>query len=212
MPLSEETLREFEKTLREIREAVDQGDSVLRSHSLRKAIAWLALLLGLAILLFFLAARFLGTAQAAQESLWLTGTLVAFILAIGTVKFIVLGRIMKREHGTIATLLRMVYGKRPGIVVAASGISMGAVMVWCIVSGNGPLAIPLSAMFGAIASLALDMLVNLPEYKVFGGLLLTLGLLSLFFAAGDPLLWAAIVWAVPPVGMGVAALLDMRKR
>lgn len=199
MDISEEKLREFESTLKEIRDAALSDAQIFSDRSFRKGMAWMSFAFGILIAAFCVAGALLfgtgaGTSLSASLMLW---AFVLLFVAGGILKFVLVSRVTARQNKSLRSSLQVIYGRGPLAATLASFISVAVAAVFFISTGMGELVISLSAIFIAFCFFALDVRIRLPEFRIYGWALLVTGLGTLFFVQRAPWLCGAIVWAVP---------------
>lgn len=213
MNISDQKLKEFEAALREIREAANHEAGIFHDKDLRKTFIWLSLGFSIVIVAFCIAGHFLisESGTSGTSSAGIIFWTFAIMLAVGAaIKITLLSRIMGRKNKSIASLLRVIYGKGPASVIIAALLAVVVICVFLVTEGLGPLAVSMSAIFAAFAVFALDIRIQLPEFSALGWTLLALGLVSLFFIQGSPWLWGGIVWGGAFVSLGIAGIVASR--
>ncbi len=212
MDISDEKLREFESTLKEIRDAILSDSRLFLDRDLRRVFTWLSLGFSIVIAGFCIAGNALigGDEPAATYSTLMFWAFIVLLAIGGTIKVALISRVMARKNRTIASLFRIIYGKGPIGVIIAAAISIVATAAFFISEGLGSLTISLSAVLISFAIFSLDTRIRLPEFRVFGWSLLILGLATLFFIHDSPWLWGGLVWGGSFFVLGVAGLISMR--
>jgi hypothetical protein len=99
-----------------------------------------------------------------------------------------------------------IFGGRTSSLVAGSAVAIAGGIVFLVWVHRAWYIVPITAIYTGIASHALDLLIDLPEYRVLGWSSLFAGVLSLFFIQADPLLWTAIATALVFVVFGAVGL------
>jgi hypothetical protein len=213
MDIPDEKLQEFESTLKEIRDAAISDSKLFSDRDFRRAIIWLSFGFSLVIAAFCVAGHTLVASR--DPSAGNPSTLIfwAFIILLaigGTIKITLISRIMARKNKTLASVLRIIYGKGPVTVLIAAIASIIVTSAFFISAGLGPLIISLSAVLISFGLFTLDMRIRLPEFRALAWSLLISGLLTLFFVQQSPWLWGGLVWGGSFFVLGVDGLIAMR--
>ena len=213
MEITESKFREFERTLKEIRDTVLSDSSLFTDLAFRRATRLLAFGFGTAIAIFCVFGYF-PHERGPESSLTSAMIWIAVaVVAIGAcVKIITFSRIMRQKNKTIFNLLRIIYGKSPVSLLMAVVAAISASMVFLISHDEGVFAVSFSAIFIAFGVFALTPRIRLPEFATLGWFLFAGGLLSLFIIEDSPWLWGGILWSGAFFTLGIASLLYTRRK
>ena len=134
MDISEEKLREFESTLKEIRDAALSDAQIFSDRSFRKGMAWMSFAFGILIAAFCVAGALLfgtgaGTSLSASLMLW---AFVLLFVAGGILKFVLVSRVTARQNKSLRSSLQVIYGRGPLAATLASFISVAVAAVFFI--------------------------------------------------------------------------------
>jgi hypothetical protein len=133
--------------------------------------------------------------------------LVLVLAAGGAVKVIVSAKLAaKYGKSSFYSLIISIFGGKASSLIASSAVAILGGIVFLVSVHRPWYIVPITAIYSGIASHALDLLIDLPEYRVLGWTALLSGIVSLFFIQADPLLWTAIVIASIFILFGVVGL------
>ncbi len=213
MNISENKLREFETTLKEIRATVLSDSGLFADLAFRKATRILAFGFGAAIAVFC-ALGYFAHGQGAGSPLpsamiWIA---VAVVAVGACIKVVTFSRIMRQKNKTIFNLLKIIYGKSPVSLLVAVIAAIAVSTVFLISRGEGVFAVSFSAIFIAFGVFALIPRIRLPEFTTLGWFLFAGGLLSLFMIEDSPWIWGGMIWGGAFCALGIASLLCTRKK
>lgn len=213
MDISESKLREFENTLKEIRDTVLSDAAFFADKKFRKATMLLSFAFS-AIIAIFCALGYAISTNLPGSPLPTALIWTAFaVLVVGaTVKLKIFSGLMRQRNKTIFTLLRAIYGKSPRSVLVGAIAAVAVVSVFLVSRSRGALAVSFAAIFLSFGVFVLSTRIRLPEFLTLGWFLLASGLASLFFIEGAPWLWGGIVWAGSLFALGIAGFALTRSK
>jgi len=202
------SIEELERSLAELRSAVRASNSLLKAVASSVLYPALSLVLGAASVVYCLWARAAIMDPASEgPGVWSWIFLAAVIAAGGFGKVFFTSRLASRHGGRgFYSLVTAIYGGKTGSLVAGSVAAMIGGVAFLVHIGHPWYIVPLMAIYAGLASHAMDLLIDLAEYRVLGWLSLLAGIVSLFFIESDPFLWTAIVTAAVFVVFGVTGL------
>ncbi|MDP2790569.1 MAG: hypothetical protein Q8O15_02300 [Rectinemataceae bacterium] len=202
------SIEELERSLAELRSAVRASNSLLKAVASSYLYPTLSLVLGAASVLYCLWARAAAMDPSRQGPGFWSWIFLAVVIAMGGFgKIFFTSRLASRHGGRgFFSLMTVIYGGKSASLVAGSIAAMVSVIVFLIHIGHPWYIVPLMAIYAGLASHAMDLLIDLAEYRVLGWLSLLAGIVSLFFIEADPLLWTAIVTAAVFVVFGAVGI------
>jgi len=202
------SIEELERSLAELRSAVRASNSLLKAVASSYLYPTLSLILGAASILYCLWARAAAMDPASRgPGFWSWIFLAVVIASAGFGKIFFTSRLASRHGGRgFCSLMTAIYGGKTGSLVSGSIAAMIGGVAFLIHIGHPWYIVPLMAIYAGLASHAMDMLIDLPEYRVLGWASLLAGMVSLFFIETDPYLWTAIVTAAVFVVFGAVGL------
>jgi len=202
------SIEELERTLADLRSAVRAGNPLLKAVASSRLYPALSLVLGLAAVAFCFMARnaarnFPGLRLSARAWIFLAAIVVAGVVG----KVLIAARLAVR-HGkhSFYSLMTAIYGGKTASMIASSTIAMLAGIFFLISIDHPWYIVPIVAIYTGLASHALDLMIDLPEYRILGWVSMASGIVSLFFIEADPLLWTAVVTAAIFVVFGFVGL------
>lgn len=198
MDIPKKKIEDFEETLREIRQAVNQEAELFRTPDMRRAITGLSYGFSAAIAgLCIAGAKIESSAEAGSRSVmvYVAAAFILVIVAGGILKAVLFSRIMAKRNRSLSSLLKIIYGTSVVSVIAGALVSILVLALFFFKQGSGILVVPFSALFMAFAVFGLAARIRLPEFLVLGWAMLCLSLVAVFFIAYSPWLWSGIVWS-----------------
>ncbi|HEY9054960.1 MAG TPA: hypothetical protein VIO60_09095 [Rectinemataceae bacterium] len=206
----EERLEEIAQTLESLRSALKSKSGILRRVAESRLYSILAMSFGISIAFFGILAHFASRSPLADPGRLAKGALAFFLVffAIGGGVKIYFSRKLTEsiDPEGFRALLRAIYGGRATSLLLSAGISMGAGAAFLASKDLAGYIVPLFAIFIAIASHALDLLIDLVEYKILAWSCFVLGLGSLPFAESYPWLCCAASFGLSFMAFGIAGL------
>lgn len=200
-PKGEEGIEELARQLSELRQAVRKSNPLLKTVANSIAYPILALALG---------AFLSGVCIYVQLTGDLPNILVILILmfgASGGIKIaFTLSILRKHDSRGFYHLVRSIYGGKTGSLILGAGLAIGVGVVFLIGAGIPWYIIPSMGVFISFAAHALDIVIDLVEYRVLGWSSLIAGLAALFFVDKAPWAWAAVSLGLPFMLFGAAGI------
>lgn len=203
------TIEELELTLSELRSAVKASNPLLKDVASSSLYPALSLAFGAVLVVALLVTRSaLKDPGFGGFGVW-SWIFFAVVLAAGMVVKILASAKLAAKHGKqgFYALMAALFGGKTSALIASSAVAVLGGIVFLVFIHRAWYIAPVTAIYAGIASHALDLLIDLPEYRVLGWVSLLSGIVSLFFIQADPLLWTAIVTASVFVVFGVVGLL-----
>lgn len=203
------SIEELERTLTELRSAVRASNPLLRAVASSYLYPILSLVLGTVSVVYCLLAR-TAAMDPSREGLgtWSWIFLATVVIAGAVGKVIVTSKLAAKHGGRgFYWLMTAIYGGKTASLVASSAAAIIGGIIFLIYISHPWYIVPIIAIYAGLASHAMDLLIDLPEYRVLGWVSLAAGIFALFFIETDPLLWTAIVTAAVFVVFGVVGLL-----
>ena len=202
------SIEELERSLSELRSAVRASNPLLRAVASSHLFPALSLFLGTACIVFCLWARAAAMDSAGDgPGTWSWIFLAVLIAAAGFGKIFLTSRLASRHGGRgFYSLMTAIYGRTTAPLVAGSVASAIGSIVFLIHIGHPWYIVPIMAIAAGLASHAMNILIDLAEYRILGWFSLLTGIVSLFFIETDPFLWTAIVTAAVFVVFGAVGL------
>lgn len=202
------SIEELERSLAELRSAVRASNPLLRAVASSYLYPVLSLVLGAASVAYCLWARAAAMDPASEgPGVWSWIFLAALIGAGIFGKVFLTSRLASRHGGRgFYSLLTAIYGGKAASLVGGSVAAMTGGATFLVYIGHPWYIVPITAIYAGLASHAMDLLIDLAEYRVLGWVSLLAGIASLFFIETDPLLWTALVMAAVFVVFGVVGL------
>jgi hypothetical protein len=208
------TIEELEQTLSELRSAVRATNPLLKAVASSSLYPILSLCFGVIGAAVLLAARSaLADPAFGGFGPW-PWVFLVFLLAVGGgIKILVSARLAARYgKSSFSSLMAAVFGGKTAALILSSAIGISGGIVFLLSIHRPWYIVPIAAIYAGTASHALDILIDLPEYRVLGWASLLVGILSVFFIQDDPLLWTAIVIALVFILFGVVGLVCAASR
>ena len=202
------SIEELERSLTELRSAVKASNPLLRAVASSHLFPALSLFLGAASVVYCLWARAEAMDPAGKgPGLW-SWIFLAVVIAAGVFGKVYFTSRLASQHGGrgFYSLMTAIYGGKTASLVAGSAAAMIAGVAFLIHIGHPWYIVPLMAIYAGLASHAMDLLIDLAEYRVLGWFSLLAGIVSLFFVETDPFLWTAIVLAAVFIVFGAVGL------
>jgi len=208
------SIEELERTLADLRSAVRAGNPLLKAVAASRFYPALSLMLGLVSVAFcFMERAAIRNSSGMGLGVWEWVFLVAIVVAGGTGKILIATRLAaKQGKHSFYSLMTAIYGGKTASLIASSAIAMIAGIIFLISIGHPWYIVPTTAIYTGLASHALDLMIDLPEYRTLGWFSMAAGIASLFFIENDPLLWTALVIAAVFVVFGVVGLAQAATR
>ena len=202
------TIEELELTLAELRSAVRASNPLLKAIASSSLYPGISLAMGTAVVAALFAAR---SAMADPAfggfGAWAWIFLFLVLAAGGAIKVAVSAK-LAAKHGksSFYSLIRTILGGKTSSLAAGSMVAIVGGIIFLLSIGRAWYIVPIAAIYTGIASHALDILIDLPEYRVLGWASILAGIVSLFLIQGDPLLWTAMVIACVFILFGAVGL------
>ncbi|MFA5852223.1 MAG: hypothetical protein WC820_05950 [Spirochaetales bacterium] len=208
------SIEELARTLSELRSAVKASNPLLRAVASSRLYPILSLILGVASVIFCLAARAVEQNPSGSGlGIWAWIFLVLVFVAGAAGKVIITAKLAAQHGGrSFYSLITAIYGGKTSTLIASSAAAMIAGSIFLISIAHPWYIVPMMAIYTALASHAFDLLIDLSEYRVLGWVAMAAGIVSLFFMETDPLLWTAIVITAVFVVFGIVGLIQASAR
>ncbi len=201
-------LESLAQTLSDLRRSVRANNPVLKAVASSTLYPALALSLGLLMGGYCLAVSMLPSLSG-EGSSWIL--IAALLVAGGTVKLLLTNRIAGRlPNGSFMMVLRAIYGGKAGSFFASAALCIVVGIVFILRSGHPWFIAPMIAIFITFAAHTLDLLIDLPEYRVMAWSSLVSGLTALFFIESAPWLWTGFIFIASFCLFGVVGLARAR--
>ncbi len=203
------SIEELERNLAELRSAVRAGNPLLRTVASSTLYPVLSLVFGLAIVLYCLWARAAAmNAAGGGPGLWSWIFLAVLFAAGGFGKVFFTSRLAEKHGGRgFFSLMEVIYGGKSTSLFLGSIVAMAGGIIFLVHIGHPWYIVPLAAIYAGLASHAMDLLIDLIEYRVLGWLSIIAGITALFFIENDPLLWTAVIMAAVFIVFGLIGLI-----
>jgi hypothetical protein len=202
------TIEELELTLSELRSAVKASNPLLKAVASSSLYSALSLVFGAVLVVALLVTRSaLTNPTFGGFGVWSWIFFIVVLAAGGVVKVIASAK-LAAKHGNrgFYSLMASIFGGKASSLIASSAVAIAGGIVFLVSVHRAWYIVPISAIYTGIASHAMDLLIDLPEYRVLGWVSLLSGIVSLFFIQADPLLWTAIVAASVFIIFGAVGL------
>ena len=198
-------LENLAQTLSDLRKSVRSNNPVLKAVAASRLYPTLALVLGLLMGGYCLAVYF-NPSLSTKGSSWIL--IAALLAAGGAVKLLATNRIAGRlPNGSFSVVLRAIYGGKAASFFASAAICIVTGIVFIVRSGHPWFIAPMISIFITFAAHTLDLLIDLPEYRVLAWSSLVSGVSALFFIESAPWLWTGFI-AIFSFGLfGITGLL-----
>jgi hypothetical protein len=203
------SIEELERTLSDLRSAVRASNPLLRAMASSYLYPALALVMGsISALYCFLARAAASNPSGGGLGIWSWIFLVTVFGIGGFGKVFVTSRLAAKHGGRgFYSLLTAIYGGKTASLVASSIAAILGGIIFLVYIDHPWYIVPITTIYAGIASHAMDLLIDLPEYRVLGWVSLVTGIVALFFIETDPLLWTAFVMVAVFVVFGVVGLI-----
>ena len=213
-PQEAPSIEELERTLAELRSAVRASNPLLKAVASSSLYPALSLILGTIMAVFCLAIRAeTKTRPFSELGVWPWIFLAAVFTAGGLGKVIIGAKLAAKQGGrSFYVLMTAIYGGKAAALLASSAIAIVGGVSFLVSIHQSWYIVPIIAIYAGLASHALDLWIDLAEYRVLGWVSLAAGVISLFFIQTDPLLWTALVTTAVFIVFGVVGLLCAKRR
>jgi hypothetical protein len=198
---NEEEIEALARQLSELRQAVRRNNPLLKTVATSAVYPFLALGLGALLSGLSFYVHFSGN---------LPNFLFALILLFGTsggIKIaLTVSIVRKHDARGFSNLVKSIYGGKTGSLILGAGLAIGVCIVFLVSAGLPSYIIPAAAVFISFAAHALDIVIDLVEYRVLGWASLAAGLAALFFVEQAPWIWAALSLGLPFMLFGISGI------
>ncbi len=202
-------LENLTRTLSDLRKSVRANNPALKAVASSRLYPALALALGLLLGGYCLAVAMLPSLSA-EGSSWIL--IAALLVAGGTVKLLLTNRIAGRlANGSFMIVLKAIYGGKAGSFFASAAVCIVVGIVFILRSGRPWFIAPMISIFITFAAHTLDLLIDLPEYRVLAWSSLVSGIAALFFIESAPWLWTGFIFIASFCLFGVVGLARSRE-
>jgi hypothetical protein len=197
------------RTLSDLRKSVRANNPVLKAVASSRLYPALALALGFLLGGYCLAVAMLPSLSA-EGSSWIL--IAALLVAGGTVKLLLTNRIAGRlANGSFMVVLKAIYGGKAGSFFASAAVCIIVGIVFILRSGHPWFIAPMISIFISFAAHTLDLLIDLPEYRVLAWSSLVSGIAALFLIESAPWLWTGFIFIASFCLFGVVGLARSRE-
>ncbi|TXT42766.1 MAG: hypothetical protein FD137_2028 [Spirochaetes bacterium] len=197
----EEEIAALARQLTELRQAVRRNNPLLKTVATSAIYPSLALGLGAILSGLSIYVHFSG-----NISNFLFALLALFGLS-GGIKIALTASIVKKHDARgFSSLVKSIYGGKTGSLILGAGLAIGVCIFFLANAGLPWYIVPAAAVFISFASHALDIVIDLVEYRVLGWASLAAGLAALFFVEQAPWIWVTLSLGLPFMLFGIAGI------